>query len=728
MARLRFHHFAWGLLAYNLAVVLGGAFVRASISGDGCGAHWPSCQGELFPNLGEVKTLIEFGHRASAGLLLPLVVALVVWALRAFPARHPARLGASLALLFTMAEAAIGAGLVLYRLVAHDASVSRAIVMPAHLVATFLLLMSLTLTAWWGSGGQPLRLKDQGALGWMLGGGMVAMLLLGVSGAITALGDTLFPAKSLSEALRHELSPSAHFLLGLRVYHPFIAMAVGLYVQLAAALTMSLRPAPEVQRFGRAVVTLFLIQMGVGLVNLGLLAPIGMQLIHLLVADLFWISLVLMSAAALARGVPRVELSSLGRGVAQPGGVPQPALTGPAIGIAGGAVRYEVAREAALRPSTHGAQTSGVMPIPGASIESLERPRATWRDYVALTKPRVISLLLFTVVTAMAIAAGSGEGGPGIGVYLAVGIGFYMAAGAANAINMVLERDLDLRMGRTARRPTVTNAIPPRAALEFALALMVSSFALLWGAANLLTAILAMAGLAFYVIVYTLLLKRRTWLNIVIGGAAGAFPPLVGWAAVAGDLSALAWCLFGIIFLWTPVHFWALAIMLKEDYARAGVPMLPVVRGVRATVTQIVHYTLLTIALSTLPLFLESANGRPAVGGFYLVVAAVLNAVLLLRSWQLYRTPEAPRARSLFKYSMLYLALLFLAMAVDRTDVAARRTTNDQRPTTEAAQPVSGSAVSLRVSGFTPTLATLVLGRSSFVAGRSSFVVAERVR
>jgi protoheme IX farnesyltransferase len=277
----------------------------------------------------------------------------------------------------------------------------------------------------------------------------------------------------------------------------------------------------------------------------------------------------------------------------------------------------------------------------------------------------VISLLLFTTLMAMWIAAGGGPG-PGLGLYLAVALGFYMAAGAANAINMVLERDLDLRMGRTAKRPTVTQAIRPRAALQFAFLLTVGSFALLWWAANLLSAMLALAGLAFYVVVYTLLLKRRTWCNIVIGGAAGSFPPLVGWAAVTGDLSPLAWCLFGIIFLWTPVHFWALALMLKEEYARAGVPMLPVVRGERATVFQIACYAVLTVLISALPFLLHGKDGQSAVGGFYLGMVALLGALLLVRSAQLYRQPDRPRALSLFKYSMVYLALLFLAMAVDR--------------------------------------------------------------
>jgi heme o synthase len=639
MAKLRFNQYAWGLLAYNMAVVLGGAFVRASISGDGCGNHWPDCNGQLIPHHGRIQTFIEFSHRASTGLLVALILGLVVWAFRAHPKGHPVRKAAVGALLLTFAEAMIGAWLVHFHLVAHDESVYRAIAMPIHLVTTFLLLMSLALTAWWGSGGGAPRLKGQGAMAWVMGLALLGTLLLGVSGAITALGDTLFPAHSLREGLRQDFAPSAHFLISLRIYHPLIALSAGLYLLLVAGLAMNLRPAADVQRFARLLLMLFLTQMGAGLMNLALQAPIWMQLVHLLVADLLWISLVLLTASALAEGVPHVGLASL-RGDRHVSGA-----------LGGSALSPRLFTPTARRVGT------------GLLISH----RATWKDYLALTKPRVISLLLFTTLTAMFIAAGGRRGpGPSVGLCLAVAIGFSMAAGAANAINMVLERDLDLRMGRTEKRPTVTQTIPARSALQFALGMMVGSFVLLWGAANLLSALLALAGLAFYVIVYTLLLKRRTWTNIVIGGAAGAFPPLVGWAAVTGDLSALAWCLFGIIFLWTPVHFWALAILIKDDYARAGVPMLPVVRGERATVVQIAFYAVLTVAISALPALLQGRNGHSAVGWVYLAAAALLNAALLWRSLQLLRRPDRPRARSLFHYSMVYLALLFLAMAVDR--------------------------------------------------------------
>jgi protoheme IX farnesyltransferase len=285
--------------------------------------------------------------------------------------------------------------------------------------------------------------------------------------------------------------------------------------------------------------------------------------------------------------------------------------------------------------------------------------QATWRDYLALTKPRIISLLLFTTLTALYIAADASHPVTTL-LFWAVAIGGYMAAGAANAINMVIDRDIDGRMLRTAQRPTVTQEISTRSALLFALILAAGSFVLLDLSGGLLCAGLALTGLAFYVVIYTLLLKRRTWHNIVIGGAAGAFPPLVGWTAVTGSLSPLAWLLFAIIFFWTPVHFWALALLIKDDYAKANVPMLPVVRGDRATVVQIALYTMLTVAVTAIPFL------RRDVGAIYLTCSVVLNVALVTYAARLYRRPERPQALWLFKFSMLYLALLFLAMAVDR--------------------------------------------------------------
>ncbi|MEX2501881.1 MAG: heme o synthase [Trueperaceae bacterium] len=290
-------------------------------------------------------------------------------------------------------------------------------------------------------------------------------------------------------------------------------------------------------------------------------------------------------------------------------------------------------------------------------------PRATWRDYVVLTKPKVISLLLFTTVGAMFIAAG---GWPGLVPLLGLLVGGYMSAGAAGVFNMIYDRDIDVRMKRTAKRPTVTQVVPTLHAAIFAVAQTVASFAVIWAASNLLAALLSWAGIAFYVLIYTMWLKRSTWQNIVIGGAAGAIPPLVGWAAVTGELSLLAWILFALVFLWTPVHFWALALMIKDQYAEVGVPMAPSVIGERATVLQIVMYAVLTIVLTIIPFALREFSLA------YLLAAGALNGVLALRVIALWNQARAglaidkARALPLYKYSMLYLALLFLSMAVDR--------------------------------------------------------------
>ena len=292
--------------------------------------------------------------------------------------------------------------------------------------------------------------------------------------------------------------------------------------------------------------------------------------------------------------------------------------------------------------------------------------RATWRDYLTLTKPKVISLLLLTTIGAMVIAA---RGFPGWIPFLGILLGGYMSAGAAGVFNMVYDRDIDVRMKRTASRPTVTSVVSSRNALIFGITLTLASFLLISLTSNVLAALLSWAGIAFYVIIYTMWLKRSTWQNIVIGGAAGAIPPLVGWAAVTGELSLLAWFLFALVFFWTPVHFWALALMIKDDYAAVGVPMAPAVIGERATVLQMVMYALLTVVLTIIPFAMHEF------GVGYFLAALVLNVVLLVRVARLFvkvqrgEAIDRPTALSLYKYSMSYLALLFLAMAVERAIV-----------------------------------------------------------
>ncbi|PZA07295.1 MULTISPECIES: heme o synthase [unclassified Meiothermus] len=622
MKRSRFAVYVWVTLAVTLGVILWGDVVQATGSGDGCGAHWPTCNGDLLPLAPGIATFIEFFHRATSGLDFLLVVGLFLWSRRAFPGGNPVRLGAGAALAFMAVESLVGASLVLFRLVGQDASLARAFVAPVHLLNTLLLIGSLALTAWWASGGAPLRWRGQGAVAWALGLGFGALAGLAASGAVTSLGDAIFPVHSTAEAVGRAMTLGEHFLVRLRVLHPFIAVSVGLYLVLAAGLIAYLRPGLATRRLSRSVGVLYLTQLGMGFLNVYFAAPLFTQLPHLLLADLLWINWVLLMAAALAVGAPRREMNG------------------------------EVGQD----PET-GLNSRAMTPPERASVHA-GTGGATWRDYLWLTKPRVISLLLFTTLAAMLIAAG---GWPGGWLFLWVSIGGYAMAGAANAINMVIDRDIDARMNRTAKRPTVTHKISSRDALIFASVLMVGAFVVLWWAANLLTALLALSGLLWYVLVYTLYMKRRFWNNIVIGGAAGAFPPLVGWAAVTNDLSLFAIYLFAIIFFWTPVHFWALSLLIKDDYARVGVPMLPVVLGERVTVVQIGLYAILTALISLMPLLMGELRL------VYLLSSLALNGLLLLRSLQLYLEPVRPRAVSLYKYSMLYLALLFVAMAVDRS-------------------------------------------------------------
>lgn len=303
----RLSKYAWGVLIFNLAVILWGAYVRASGSGAGCGSHWPLCNGEVVPQSPQIATLIEFTHRLSSGASLLLIVALFVWALRAYPKGHAVRLGASLSMVFIVTEALIGAGLVLFQWVAKDASVGRVISISFHLVNTFLLLASLSLTAWWSTGGKPIRLKEQGNLLVWLGIGIIGVLALGVTGAITALGDTLFPSSSLAEGFQQDFSTTAHFLIRLRFWHPLMAISVGFYLIFVASLLGFLRSEKHVKRFALVFVILFLVQLGIGIINLLLLAPVWVQLIHLLMADLVWITLVLMTATTLSEGRVVVE-------------------------------------------------------------------------------------------------------------------------------------------------------------------------------------------------------------------------------------------------------------------------------------------------------------------------------------------------------------------------------------------------------------------------------------
>src|SRR5262245_48937304 len=257
MKRNRFASFAWAVLGYNLLVILWGAYVRATGSGAGCGDHWPLCNGEVIPRSPRAEMLVEFTHRASSGLALLLVAGLLVWAMRAYPKGHVVRQGAKLSMLFIITEALLGAGLVLFKLVAGDDSLYRVVAIAAHLLNTFLLLAALTLTAWWASGGAPLRLAGPGSLVGALSAGMLGVMLVGAAGAITALGDTLFPARSLTEGLQQDFAATSHYLVQMRVIHPILAISVGLYVVGLAWAIARRRPGRGAELLAAALTGLF---------------------------------------------------------------------------------------------------------------------------------------------------------------------------------------------------------------------------------------------------------------------------------------------------------------------------------------------------------------------------------------------------------------------------------------------------------------------------------------
>jgi heme A synthase len=285
----KFTRYAWGVLVWNVAVVLWGAYVRASGAGAGCGNHWPLCNGDVLPQSPNVKTLIEFTHRAMTGLDGVLVILLLVWAFRAFPRLHPVRLGATLSAIFLITEALIGAALVKLEHVAQNPSTARAFSLSAHLLNTLTLLACLTLTAWWAGGSPRLRVRGKPAI--LAAATLGIVMLLGISGVIAALGDTLFPARSFAEGWARDFDPAANIFVRLRIWHPVIAAVAAVWILFYAMTSPTRRT---------IILGILAAQICAGLLNLLLAAPVWLQMVHLLLADMLWISLVLLSAERLA--------------------------------------------------------------------------------------------------------------------------------------------------------------------------------------------------------------------------------------------------------------------------------------------------------------------------------------------------------------------------------------------------------------------------------------------
>jgi len=614
----RFQKLAASTLATAILLVTVGVIVRATDSGLGC-PDWPLCRGQVLPPLGDAKAWIEWVHRSLAVLIGFEILGLAVLAWLDHRDRRS---------LLWPSVAAVG-------LVGFQAWLGRETVrlgnsgesVTAHLAAAMLLvalLVYLTVRA-----GFPARLGPSSAsqrftlLASFTALATFALLLFGSH--VTATDSALvFPDWPL---MNGSLVPPLTDLTSPHVIHRWVAVVVGLIVAAVALIAArTQRDQPTLVRLSIAAAVLFAIQVVVG----------GLQVLTQLSA---WTQTLHLALGA-------VIFASL-------------------VGLA--VTSYYAARVAAL----------GTDRGTGTGLDNPDRARPTdavpqtttdrIRAYIALTKPRIIELLLVTTVPAMVLATrwvpGIDWGDWGWRVAWTL-IGGTLAAGSANAINCYLDRDIDELMTRTRRRPLPAHQVEPGRAVVFGIVLGIASFALMAWTVNLLAAFLTLLAIGFYVVVYTMLLKRSTPQNIVIGGAAGALPPVIGWAAVTGNVGIPALILFALVFYWTPPHFWALSLRIRKDYAAAGVPMLPVVRGIPETTKQIALYTVLMVAIS-LVLWPVARMGV-----IYLGAAVGLGAVFLWQAYALWRRGDSEQASTagaiqLYRYSISYLSLLFLAIAVD---------------------------------------------------------------
>ncbi len=616
----RFQKLAATTVAGTLLLVTIGVIVRSTDSGLGC-PDWPFCYGQLLPAMNDPKAWIEWLHRTVAAVLGLLIVAQAFVAYRDHRDRRSLLWGSLGAVALVGFQAYLGRQTVLEGNTAESVTAHLATSQALLGLLVYLLVRSY-FPARIGGRGSSQRFTLLAAFG---AAATYALLLFGsqVTAAVGAHGSLVFPDWPL---MGGTLFPPLTDLTSAEVLHRWVAIIVGLIVAaIAIAAVRTQRDHPVLIRLALSAAAVYLVQAIVG----GLQVVTGLaawtQTLHVALGALSWALMIAVAVAAYytARVTPAIG-----------------------SGLTPGAGRTAPGGDGEARPAT---------------------TADTIRAYVALTKPRIIELLLVTTVPAMVLAA---RDVPGMGIgswsWLVVWtlVGGSLAAGSANAINCYLDRDIDLLMVRTRRRPLPAHRVEPERAVVFGIALGVVSLVVMAWFVNLVAAFLTLLAIAFYVVVYTMMLKRTTPQNIVIGGAAGALPPVIGWAAVTGSVALPALILFAIVFYWTPPHFWALSLRIRKDYEAARVPMLPVVRGIPETTRQIVLYTLLLVAIS-LVLFAVDRMGL-----IYLGAAVVLGAIFVwqaLRLWRVGTSEEGSTAGAirLYRYSITYLTLLFVAVAVD---------------------------------------------------------------
>jgi protoheme IX farnesyltransferase len=609
---------------FTVGLIALGGYVRITGAGMGCSDHWPLCNGRLLPNLADRLEVLEWSHRWVAVMVSGAVAGLAGVALRRH--RHDAwlRTPAVLAGVLLVLQVLLGA------LTVKLWNAAPSVVI--HLVNAMLLLAVLVVAVL--RSGERLRGEVPPAEGLrprdlVLPG---FALLLVFFGALVANYDAGLYCLGFPFC-GGQIAPPETGLGKVQWVHRLLAFLF-LGHTFAVAARSRAYPGEGAAPYRRAawtLVTLVALQIAVGAAMMLAMMPAGLRAAHLFVGSLVWV------------GALVVAFRGRRLGALAPARVTQGSA--PSMDEVPGRTAFQA-------PFVEENE-----PAPPAEEAGKARP-SILADLVTLTKPRIISLLLLTTVLPMFI---TGRGIPTPALVGWVLLGGYLMAGGANTVNMWFDRDIDMLMARTRLRPIPSGRIPAFAALLFGLAQGAAAFAIFWNYVNPLSAWLALSGYLFYIFVYTVWLKRISTQNIVIGGAAGAFPPLVGWTAVTGSLDLTAIYLFAIIFFWTPPHFWALALIKRHDYAKAGVPMMPVVSGEHWTKVQMLAYTLMLIPLTIMPAVFGS------LGLFYAGAAALLGGRLLWYSIRVLKeTGVTPTAWRMYKFSLLYLALLFVAMGVDR--------------------------------------------------------------
>ncbi len=606
----RFQKLTAATIGMTFLLVTIGVFVRATDAGLGC-PDWPFCYGQVIPPLDDPKAWYEWIHRTVAAALGVMVLGIVVLAFVDYRRQLAVVIPSVGALGLVVFQAWLGRETVRLGNSGESVTAHLAAAMALFGLLIFILVRTMYPSRILGSGGSQ-RFTLLAAFG---AASVFALLLFGSH--VTATDSALiYPDWPL---MGGSLFPPLTDVSSAHVLHRWIAVVVGVIVAIVAlAAWRTQRAHPNLVRLALLAAVLYVVQAVVG----------GLQVLTQLAE---WTQVAHVALGAVVWGL-MAGLTFASFYIARTQGL---ATTGPGAG-------------------THTADEPAGSTSPSSITDTI-------RAYIGLTKPRIIELLLITTVPAMFLAA---HGVPPLDLVFWTLIGGSLAAGSANAINCYVDRDIDILMVRTRRRPLPAHQVTPENAVLFGIVLGVVALLVMAWFVNLLAAFLTLLAIGFYVVIYTLLLKRTTPQNIVIGGAAGALPPVIGWAAVTGDVEVPALLLFALIFYWTPPHFWALAVKIRKDYAAAGVPMLPVVRGIAETTRQIGLYTVLLVAIS-LVLFAVARMGL-----VYLVAAVSLGVIFLWQAYRLWRVGTSEEestagAIRLYRYSISYLTLLMLAVAVD---------------------------------------------------------------